>query len=343
MLGQNCLKANNQPTNQPTKHLPSSSDRPDRTTTDMSLVAHIAQALIQAADAEGVDAMTYLLQEIKQSTDVSRKSIWDEAREREESGQFWHCPTCLVENVTASEKCVACDPDSKTAMAFAPRTKGKRRYNREVPEGDKSKMSLGTVAQDSKGRWHMLVEVKAFADKTRRTWKLQKEGSGADVEVPAVAPDAEQEQSHGLVDYPLTDDEDDDSPSESDGSTGSTKSRKEYTSMKPDASAKSLEPGIIEDGKDGELWIVKAISGKRGTRHQWCRYRGTDDEQVAKTDLKDSHSTLLPTATAGPDEYTLARMAELLRKVGFGGDANSIDHQTLNEMGFTFAPTKASA
>lgn len=341
----------------------------------MSLVANIAQALIQAAKAEGVDAQTYLLQAMyTQSFGVPRKSIWDEARERGESGQFWHCPSCLVENPISSEKCVCCDPDSKTAMAFVPRTNGKRRYNRAVPEGDKSKMCLGTVAQDSKGRWHKLVEVKAFADKTRRTWKLQKDGSGADVEVPAVAPEAEQDRSTGLVDYPLTDEEeagDDElipwaqqwaeeinaeqmggvptvapaeieSASESDGSTGSAKSRKEYTSMKPDTSAKSLSHGTIVDGKDGALWIVKAISGKRGTRHQWCRYRAPE-EQSAKTELKDRQSTPLPTATAGPDEETLAQMARLLRKVGFGGEMNAIDHRALSEMGITIVPSTVSA
>ena len=47
--------------------------------------------------------------------------------------------------------------------------------------------------------------------------------------------------------------------------------RKPRTTMSPDVSVKTLHIGTVQDGKDGQPWIVKAVG--RGGAKRWCRYK----------------------------------------------------------------------
>jgi len=257
----------------------------------MSLVSNLAQALIQAAQKEGVDPREYLSKAIAGST---------------------------------SDTCQAGEQPVLEPIARPT----KRPYKRVVPEGDIAEMDLGTIAIDSKGRWHELVELRAFADKTRRSWKLL-----ADYKPPEpVFYNQATEAPRSLVDYSDTEDEDTvDTEDEATvhalhqreemrntDSDSSGKTRKPYTSKKPESSAKSQEMGTIADGKDGTRWVVKQFTGRRGTRNQWCRYK--PEANTLDISCSERKSTPRPVSApehhTNPDPETLASIHQVLQHLG---------------------------
>lgn len=283
----------------------------------MSLVSNLAQALIQAAQAEGVDPQEYISKAMAGST------------------------TDALSAKATTDNCDACD---QHVIEVKP-VPTKRSYKRVVPEGDIAKMDLGTIAMDSKGRWHELVELPIFTDKTRRSWKLLKDykppSEEEEIEFTEPVffnPDYQSAERRALVDYSSSEDEEDEEHEEpapvasempvdvdemhntESDSSGSGKARKPYTSNKPETSAKSQEVGTISDGKDGELWIVKQFTGLRGTRNQWCRYKPDTETLEKPISCADRKSTPRPMSKPvhhnDPDPETLAQMRQLLHNLG---------------------------
>ena len=209
---------------------------------DTCLVDNIAESTFcEACSPQSVSGMSF-----GPSHDGSVKlSIWDEAQMK----TGWQCDTCLVDNLAESTFCEACSPQSIAGMSVGP--SHTRSYRRVVPLGDISDYTVGYRAQDKNGRWHEIAEVRAFSNSTRKTWRLITSGLGV-----------QEHQPVSLVDYSDS--------SCSDRETEPFKQRT-YTSLKPSEPAKSLSVGTIQEGKDGDSWIVRQFTGKRGTRNQWCR------------------------------------------------------------------------
>ena len=281
----------------------------------MSLVSNLAQALIQAAQAEGVDPQEYISKAMAGST------------------------TDALSAKATTDNCDACD---QHVIEVKP-VPTKRSYKRVVPEGDIAKMDLGTIAMDSKGRWHELVELPIFTDKTRRSWKLLKDykppSEEEEIEYTEPVffnPDYQSAERRALVDYSSSEDEEDEEHEEhvpvasempvavdemhntDSDSSGSGKARKPYTSNKPETSAKSQEVGTptartesFGSSSSSPDFVALAISGAATSPalKLWRSPSRVPTEVNSRPLSKPVHHN-------DPDPETLAQMRQLLHNLG---------------------------
>ena len=173
----------------------------------MSLVNNIGAAFIEAAEQAGVDPITFL-QNMTQSGD--KPVIVEKANDKADG----------VEKVS------------------------KRKYNRVVPEGSLRDLRVGTFGTDSLGRLHQVVEHRAFADKTRKAWKLADVQKPVERSIPACEEPDSQVDAPVVATIPAIQV---DSDAETTDGESDSKPRRAYNRVVPDIALSDVEEGEIQE------------------------------------------------------------------------------------------------
>jgi len=215
----------------------------------MSLVNHIAHAFIEAAQKTGVDPIKFLDNMISQS------------------GSF-------PDAVDTNDKVNGVEKGSK------------RKYTRVVPEGSLRELSVGTFGTDSLGRIHQVVEHRAFADKTRKAWKLAAVQKPVERSIPACE-ETVLPEIHVFSD------------GETAAGESDAKPRRAYNRVVPDIALSDVEEGEIQEDALGRSHVATRVKVRgSGTRLTWKFFQPETEKRASVVSFSEPlestiHSTLV--------------------------------------------------